>query len=161
MTAEQTVDWADSEVQSVYLRLHHQDQWRTSRASLVTVALLALIGVFQLVSAHTWVWLLAAVALLGLVVLRVQVVLARLRRFLPATDGLTRYRLEDRTLHIQNAAGDHEILLSQMNRPRSYPEGIVVQYAGASTFTLPDGPVRRDLERRLKTPLLSAPGGTP
>ena len=156
MTAEQTVDWADPAVQSDYLRLHRQDQWRTSRASLVALALLTLIGVFQLVIVHTWVWLIVAGAALGLIVLRVQVVLARLRSFLPATGGLTRYRLEDRTLHIQNAAGDHEIPLSQMNRLRSYPAAIVVQYVGTSTFTLPDGPVRRDLELRLKR----APGGT-
>ena len=158
---EQTVDWADPAVQGQYLRLHRQDQWRTSRASLVTVTLLALIGVFQLVSAHTWVWLIVAGVGLGLIVLRVQVVLTRLRSFLPATGGLTRYCLEDRALHIQNSAGDHEILLSQMNRLRSYPAAIVVQYAGTSSFTLPDGPLRRDLERRLKAPPSTATGGTP
>lgn len=158
---EQTVDWADPAIQGEYLRLHRQDQWQTSRASLVALTLLALIGVFQLVSAHTWVWLILAGAGPGLMLLRVQVVLTRLRSFLPATDGLTRYRLEDRALHIQNAAGSYEIPLGQMKRLRSYPAGIVVQYAGTSSFTLPDGPLRRDLERRLKHPRSAAPGGTP
>ncbi len=158
---EQTVDWADPAVQDGYLRLHRQDQWRTSRASLTALALLTLLGAFQLVIFHTWVWLIVAGAGLGLILLRVQVTLARLRSFLPATGGLTRYRLEDRTLHIQNAAGDHEIPLGQMNKFRSYPAAIVVQYAGTSTFTLPDGPLRRDLERRLKQLRSTAPGGTP
>ena len=157
---EQTVDWADPAVQDGYLRLHRQDQWQTSRASLMVVPLLAVMGVLWGVSAHTWGWLLAAGAALGLTLLRIRVVLTRLRRLLPTVGGLTRYRLEDRALHIQNAAGDHEILLSQMNRVRSYPAGIVVQYAETSTFTLPDGPVRQALELRLP-PSFSAPGGTP
>ena len=46
MSAEQTVDWADPAVQGEYLRVHQRDQWRTSRASLVALALLTLIGVF-------------------------------------------------------------------------------------------------------------------
>ena len=154
---EQTVDWSDPAVQNDYLRLHRQDQWRTSRASVVAVALLSVIGVFQLVSGYTWVWLVAAAASLGLIVLRVRVVLARLRRFLPATDGLTRYRLEPQNLKIQNAAGNYESSLGQINGVRSALNGIVVQYARTSRFTLPDGPVCRVL----KHPRSTAPGGTP
>lgn len=152
---EQTVDWADPAVQESFLRLHRRDGWQTSRASLVALALLTLIGVFQVLSAHTWLYLIAAAAGLGLMLLRIQLVLARLRRLLPHADGITRYRLQDRTLHIRNTAGEYQIPLAQMTRFRPYPGGLIVQYAGSSTFTLPDGPVRRDLELQLKR----APGG--
>ena len=158
---EQTVDWADPAVQGQYLRLHRRNGWQTSRVSLVALALLTLIGVFQVLSAHTWLYLIAAAAVLVLILLRLRVALARLQGFLPVSNGLTRYRLEDRALHIENSAGNYEIPLSAINGVRSYPAGIVVQYAGTSSFTLPDGPVRRDLERRLKQPRFTAPGGTP
>ena len=154
MTAEQAVDWADSEEQVGYLRLHQRDQWRTSRGSLVAPVLLILIGAFQPAWLHTWGWLIAALVGLGLIALRLWLVPVRLHSFLPASDGLTHYRLsdEDQTLYIQNAAGEHQIPLSQMNKFRSYAAGVVVQYAETSTFTLPDGPVCRELERRLKRP---------
>ena len=157
---EQRVDWADPVVQDVYFRLHRQDQWRTSRASLTAVTLLALIGGFQLMWLHRWGWLLATGAGLALILLRVQLMPCRLRRLLPSTDGVHWYRLEERTLHIRNAAGEHEIALSDMTRLRSYAGGLVVQYADTSTFTLPDGPVRHGLERRLRQPPAS-PGATP
>ena len=156
MSAEQTVDWADPAVQGEYLRVQRRDQWQTSGVTLVALALLTLISVFQLVWLHCWVLLLGAVALLGLVVLRVQVTLARLRQFLPISGDLACYRLDGQTLHIQNTAGDHEIRLSEMYRFRSYPAGIVVEYAETSgyaetfTFTLPNGVVRDELERRLR-----------
>ena len=156
MSAEQTVDWADPAVQSDYLRVHRRDRWRTSGVTLA--ALLTLIGVLQFVWLHRWVLLLGAVALLRLVVLRVQVTLSRLREFLPSSGDLARYRLDGQTLHIQNTAGDHEVRLSEMYRFRSYPAGIVVDYVGTSedaetfTFTLPNGVARYELERRHRRP---------
>lgn len=148
--SEQTVDWADPAVQAQHLRLHRRDGWQTSRASLVALALLTAIGVFQVLSAHTWIYLIAAVAVSGLILLCLQLALTRSRRLLPDADGITRYRLEDRALHSRNAAGEHEIPLARMKWFRSYPDGLIVQYAGTSTFTLPDGAVRRELELRLK-----------
>lgn len=110
---------------------------------------------------NRWGWLIVAVMCLRLTLLRVRLVPTRLRKLLPDTDGLHRYRLEDQTLCIQNAAGDHKIPLSEMKRFRSSPAGIIVEYAGTSTFTLPDGPVCRELERRLKRPRSTAPDDTP
>ena len=153
---EQTVDWADPNVQHSSLRLRRRDGWQTSRVSLVALALLTVIGVFQVLSAHTWIYLIAAAAVSGLMLLRIQLVLARLRRLPLDVDGITRYRLENQALYIRNTAGEYEIPLAQMKWFRSYPDGLIVQYAGTSTFTLPDGAVRRELELRLKR----APGGT-
>ncbi len=153
---EQTVNWADPAVQEGYLRLHRRDGWQTSRVSLAALALLTLIGVFQLSVAHTWLYLIAAAAVLALMLLRMWVVLARLRSLLPVSDGLTQYRLEAEILHIRNAAGEYQIPLAQMNRFRPYPDGLIVNYAGTSSFTLPEGPVCRDLKTQLKRP----PGGT-
>ena len=156
---QQTIDWADPAVQHQYLRLHRRDQWRTSRASLVALTLLTIIGVFQWRWLHRWVLLAGAVALLGLSLLRIQLNLARLREGLTLWGDLTLYRLEGRTLHIQDTAGEYEheyqIPLGEMGGFRSYPGGIVVQHAETSTFTLLGGPVRRELEH-----LLNAPGGT-
>ncbi|WP_424950548.1 hypothetical protein [Deinococcus sp.] len=155
----QTVDWADPAVQHQYLRLHRRDQWRTSRASLVALTLLTIIGVFQWRWLHRWGLLVGAVGLLGLVLLRIHVNLIRLGEFLPVSGDLTHYRLEGRTLHIQDTAGEYEheyqIPLGEMGGFRSYPGGIVVQHAETFTFTLLGGPVRRELEH-----LLNAPGGT-
>ncbi|MGY2894666.1 hypothetical protein [Deinococcus sp. UYEF24] len=152
---EQSVDWAEPTALKTLTALHRQNGWRTSRVPLTALALLAAIGVFQLLTAHTWLFLIAAVLLALLMVVRVQVTAVRLGRA-AKTSGTTRYRLEDQTLHLQNALGQFQIPLGLMERVHSYPAGIIVTYAGTSAFTLPDGPVRRELEPQLKRP----PGGT-
>ncbi|WP_407540403.1 hypothetical protein Q0M94_03105 [Deinococcus radiomollis] len=75
--------------------------WRTSRAPLSALALLSAIGVFQLLAAHTRLYLIAAVLLALLMVVWVKVVAARLDCAAGAS-GMTRYRLEDHVLHLQN-----------------------------------------------------------
>ena len=152
---EQTVDWADPAALKTLTTLHCQDGWRRSRVPLIALVLLTAIGVFQLLAAHTWLYLIAAVLLALLMFLRVQVMAARLSRAAGAS-GVTRYRLEGKVLHLQNALGQFQIPLGLMERVHSYPAGIIVTYAGTSAFTLPDGPVRRELELQLKRP----PGGT-
>lgn len=152
---EQSVDWADPAALNTLTTLHRQDGWRTSRAPLIALALLTAVGVFQLLTAHTWLFLIAAVLLALLMFVRVQVTAARLVRAAGAS-GVTRYRLEGQALHLQNAFGQFQIPLSLMERVHSYPAGIIVTYAGTSAFTVPEGPVRRELELQLKCP----PGGT-
>ena len=152
---EQSVDWADPVALNTLTTLHRQDGWRTSRAPLIPLALLAAIGVFQLLAAHTWLYLIAAALLALLMFVRVQVTAARLGRA-AKTSGTTRYRLEGQVLHLQNALGQFQIPLGLMERVHSYPAGIIVTSAGTSAFTLPDGPVCRELELQLKR----SPGGT-
>ncbi|WP_407569208.1 hypothetical protein [Deinococcus altitudinis] len=156
---EQRVDWADPEALNMLTGLHRQDGWRTGRAPLIALVLLAAIGVVQLLIAHTWLYLIAAALLALLMFLRVQVMAARLGRAAGAS-GVTSYRLEGQTLHLQNALGQFQIPLGLMENVRSYPAGMIVTYAGTSAFTLPEGPVRRELERRLRPPSSTAPGGT-
>ncbi|WP_425147177.1 hypothetical protein [Deinococcus sp.] len=91
---QQTVDWADPAVQHQYLRLHRRDQWRTSRASLVALTFLTIIGVFQWRWLHRWGLLVGAVGLLSLVLLRIHVNLIRLGNSCPSpvTSPITAWR---------------------------------------------------------------------
>ena len=74
---------------------------------------------------------------------------AHLRRAALAS-GVSTYRLDD-ALHIQNALGTFEITLTLIDLVRSYPAGQIVQYAGGSVLTLPDGPLCRELKHRVNT----------
>ena len=152
MTVEQTVDWSSPASLTALNRIHAQANWSVRRTA--PLAVLMGLGVFEWLSVHSFNLLIAAggVALLILAVTRR--FNARLRRAALAS-GRTTYRLDD-ALHIQNALGTFEIPLTLIDLVRSYPAGLIVQYAGGSFLTLPDGPLCRELEHRIHTRSLSS-----
>lgn len=150
MTATQTVDWADPANLAALGRIHSLHAWRSRRLPLLALGLLAVIGVFQWGAAHNPIFLIAAVLLGALMPLVHGFTLARLRRAAPVS-GVTTYRL-DEALHIQNVLGAYELPLTDINRIRTAPDGVIVTYARTSSLTLLSGPVRTELERRLAVP---------
>jgi hypothetical protein len=154
-TATQTTDWADPAALAALSRIHTFHAWRSRRLPLLALGLLVVIGVFQWSSTGNPVFLIAAVALGGLMLLVHQFTLTRVRRAALAS-GVTTYRLGD-ALHIQNALGSFDLPLTEINRIRTAPDGILITYARTSTLTLLSGPIRTEFERRLSIP----PGGTP
>lgn len=143
MTVTQTVDWRTPEMQLVLNSIQAR-QLRTPRLALAAaltlgVVLLALTGqpllliaAAVLTASHAWI---------------TRTHRQRLQQAAQAS-GLTTYHLtEDGTLHIQNHLGQYEIPAGLRGRTHRYPQAITIQYAGNSTLTIPDGPVRTALER--------------
>lgn len=152
MTIEQTVDWTDPASLTTLRRIHTQAAWSLRRTA--PIAVLAVLGLFEWLSLHSYNLLIAAGFVALVILFATRRVHAQLRRAALAS-GLSTYRLDD-ALHIQNALGTFDVPLTLINLVRSYPAGAIVQYAGASLLTLPDGPLCRELNRRVQTRALSA-----
>ena len=153
MTVEQTVDWSNPASLTALNRIHAQAMWSLRRTA--PLAVLIVLGLFEWLSLHSFSLLIAA----GFVAL---VILAGTRRFnaqlrrAALASGMSTYRLDD-ALHIQNSLGTLKIPLTLIDLVRSYPAGLIVQYAGGSFLTLPDGPLCRELKHRVNTCSQSSP----
>lgn len=147
MTVEQTVDWSNPASLTALRRIHIQAMWSLRRTA--PLAVLIVLGLFEWLSLHSYSLLIAAGFVALLIFAATWRFNAHLRRAALAS-GVSTYRLDD-ALHIQNALGTFKIPLTLIDLIRAYPAGMVVQYAGGSLLTLPDGPLCRELKRRVNS----------
>ncbi|NTY00189.1 hypothetical protein [Deinococcus sp. JMULE3] len=139
---EQTIDWSTPPAQQILTSVRNSQLLPTR----IVLAGTFIVGAAHLALTGRPLILIAATLLLALHLWTTHTHATRQRHAAHAS-GPTTYQLsDDGTLHVHNNLGQFRIPASERQRTRRYPQAITVTYAGHSTLTLPNGPVRTALE---------------
>ena len=139
---EQTIDWSTPHAQHILTSVRNR-RLLPARIILTVTLITALL---HLALTGTPALLIAATLLLALHLWTTHTHATRQRHAAHASGPPTYQLSDDGTLHVHNNLGQFRIPASERQRTRRYPQAITVTYAGHSTLTLPNGPVRTALE---------------
>lgn len=152
MSVQQSVDWSTDEAQAILRRMHRSYGLRHKLLVLLLFLVLLALGVARTLIFHQPLILILTVLLMvGLAYWMNAAVQGSLRA--ARASGLTHYHLEEAepVIHIRNDLGEFRIAFAEIDRISVLPGRLLVNYAGQSQMTLPDGPVASELQRRLNS----------